>query len=74
MLKFYFCCGFRKCVFVKNGTIFAGFFRFRPWCPVLGVRTENTWPFSALKWAKNTENLDFPGLGAVLGETPADQT
>ena len=41
--------------------------------PIGAVRTEKTHPFSGPKWAKNAEKVDFPVLGAVLGETPPDQ-
>ena len=44
---------------------------FGPWCPLLGVRTGKT--FSGPKWATNPKKLDFPSLGAVLDETPANQ-
>ena len=35
-----FCCCFKKCVFVADGAILAILFRFSPWSPLLGVRTQ----------------------------------
>ena len=65
----FFRCGFKKCVFVEKRAIFL-LFRSLVY-PTGAVRAENG-P-QKLKWAKNAEKVDFPVLGAVLGETPADE-
>ena len=62
--NFIFRCGFKECVLVENGAIFAIFFRFRPPSPLLGMLTE---PFLAPTWAKNAEKVYFPGLGGRSG-------
>ena len=64
----------KKCVFGEDGAILAIFFVFGPWCPLLGMYTENTWPFSGPKWFNNAEKWIFLVLGAVPGERPAGQT
>ena len=62
-------CCFKKYVFVGNGADFRYFFRFRPWCPLLGVRLKEkiVGMFSGPKWAKNAEKVDFSGLGGRSG-------
>ena len=52
---FIFCCGFKKCVFVKNRAIF---FVFRPWCPLQGpCALKRLSRFQAKKRAKRPKNM-----------------
>ena len=49
-------------------------FRFRPWCPLLSVRTEKRLGrFQAGNGGEALKRGIFPVLEAVLGETPAEQ-
>ena len=73
VLKIYFCCGFNKPVFVENGPIFAIFFVFALGAPFWGCALKILSRLQARNGPKMLENWIFPVLGAVLGETPADQ-
>ena len=61
-IEFFFRCRFKN-VFASKTERFLRFFLlvFGPWCPLLGMRTERTLPFSGPKWATNPEKVEFGG-------------
>ena len=56
----------------KTGQFLRFFFRFRPWCLLLGM-LKRLGCFQARNGPKMLKRWKFPVLGAILGEPPANE-